>query len=278
MPKKPKRRGTVSRAAATRAKKPKAPTKKTGRSVVRAKPASSKMSKAADLSRAEVSIMARMAELDPDTPRYRLLEAALAFKSSWIILGEHLAQVFRTQLWRGWGYPSFERFAADELFLTASTAKKLVQSYEWIGQEAPEYVPKIERGRLVLPKAPREGSLPDLNAVQVLAAAKAELDDHRVTEDAYLALKQAAFDGETAASLRRTLKDAIPERLRTKSADDKVRHLRRALTACVRVIDELREWDTSGESDELIVTAEGLRDAIALRLPRTSAGTEAEAA
>jgi hypothetical protein len=262
MKKKPKRKAAPAKGAA---KKPRAAV------VARAKAASSRMSKAADFSRAEVSIMSRMAELDDDSPRYRVLEAALAFKSSWIILGELLAEVHRTQLWRGWGYPSFERFAADELFLTAATAKKLVRSYQWIGNEAPELLPKVEKGRFVLPKSPHEGALPELNAVQVLAEAKNDFEEHRVTEDAYLALKQAAFDGETAASLRRTLKEAIPDHLRKKAPDDKVRHLRRALTAAVKVIDELREWDAGGEAagDDLMISAEQLRDAIAVRLPRS---------
>src|SRR5687767_2318302 len=79
-------------------------------------------SKASDMSRAELSILTRMAELDADSPRYRVLEAALAFKSSWIILGEHLAEVARTGLWRGWGYASFERYCADEIYVTSATA------------------------------------------------------------------------------------------------------------------------------------------------------------
>ncbi len=228
------------------------------------------MSKAADLSRAEVSIMHRMAELEQDSPRYQALEAALAFKSSWIILGEHLHNVARTGLWRGWGYASFERYCADEIFVTASTAKKLVRSFQWLGAEAPEFLPQLKEGRVVPPRAPPQGALPDLNCVSVLADAKGHVDEHRVPEDAYLALKQAAFDGESAASLRRTLKDAIPDHLTKRSPDDKVRHLRRALTACVKVIDALREWDAGGEAaaDDLIIAAEQLRDQVAVRLPR----------
>jgi hypothetical protein len=235
----------------------------------RASPASP-MSKSASLSRAEVSLMHRMAGLEVDSPRYQILEAALAFKSSWIILGEHLSSVAQSGLWRTWGYASFERYCAEELFLTTATAKKLVRSFEWLGEEAPELVPQRKEGRFVPSEPPPEGALPDLNAVNVLADAKAQMNDSRVPEDAYLALKQAAFDGETAATLRRTLKEAIPEHLRKKAPDDKVRHLRRALTACVKVIDELSTWDDGGEStaDELIKTAERLRDEIAVRLPR----------
>lgn len=237
------------------------------------------------MSRAEVSILAKMAELDPDSPRYRVLEAALAFKSSWIILGEHLAEVVRTGLWRGWGYASFERYCGDEIHVTSSTAKKLVRGFQWLGAEAPELLAYKTESQLREPskraKTAPTGSMPDLGAINVLADAKMHYDEARVPEDAYLALKQAALDGETASSLRRTLKEAIPLHLRPKSANDKVRHLRRALTASVKVIDALREWDSmpgaeegnaEEDGDELIVEAERLRDAIALRLPRTDAG------
>jgi hypothetical protein len=245
----------------------------------RVKPKRAPMSKASEMSRAELSIMSRMAELEPDTPRYKTLEAALAFKSSWIILGEHLAEVARTGLWRGWGYASFERYCAEEVHVTSATAKKLVRSYQWLDAEAPEYLPKTREGRILPSKDPPPGPLPDLGAVSVLAEAKSHFDEHRVPEDAYLALKQAALDGETASALRRTLKDAIPAHLKPKSANDKVRHLRRALTAVVKVIDELREWDSmpgeeQGIGDALIIEAEKLRDAIAVRLPRNDAGQD----
>lgn len=237
--------------------------------------------KATDMSRAEVSILAKMAELEPDSPRYRVLEAALAFKSSWIILGEHLNEVVRMGLWRGWGFASFERYCADEIHVTSSTAKKLVRGFQWLGSEAPEYLPALKApGK----KTPPEGPLPDLGVVSVLADAKTHYDEARVPEDAYLALKQQALEGETASVLRRTLKEAIPLHLRPKSANDKVRHLRRALTATVKVIDALREWDAmpgdddrgDEDGDALIVEAERLRDQIALRLPRTDAGGSAK--
>jgi hypothetical protein len=235
-------------------------------------------SKASAMSGAEVSLLKKMAELDPESPRYRVLDAALAFKSSWIILGEHLADVVRIGLWRGWGFASFERYCADEIHVTSSTAHKLVRGFQWLGAEAPEYLPAVKEGRPRNARRP-PGALPDLGAINVLADAKAHFDDARVPKDAYLALKQAALDGESASSLRRTLTDAMPLHLRPTSANDKVRHLRRALTACVKIIDALREWDAQpsagGESDgdALIVEAERLRDAIALRLPRAEASS-----
>ena len=237
--------------------------RKKQRPAVRAKGRRARMSKGSDMSRAEVSILGKMATLDPETPRYRTLEAALAFKSSWIILGEHLTEVLRTGLWKGWGFASFERYCTDEIHVTPVTAKKLVRSFQWLDEEAPELVPRInEHGRVAVPRSPPEDALPDLGAVTVLAEAKRHVDAQRVPEDAYLALKQAALDGEAASVLRRTLKGAMPVQ-----KIDKVRHLRQALTACVKVIDGLREWD-GDDVDMLLVEAERLRDAIAVRLPR----------
>ena len=220
----------------------------------------SKMSKAPAMTHAEVSILGRLATLDETSPRYRVLESALAFKSSWVILGEHLSEILKNQFYKGWGFASFERYCADELFITAATAKKLVRSFTWLGDEAPEYLPPRDRSELVrrsndatLP----EGPLPDLNAVNVLADAKKALGEAKVSEDAYL-------------SLKRSLNEAIPDDLKPKKADDKVRHLRRALSAIVKTLDELREWDSGGEAagDDLMIMTETLRDAIALRLPK----------
>lgn len=256
-------------AVAPRSKKQK-PKARKGTPSKRATAHRAPMSKAADLSKAEVSIMARMASLDPDTPRFRVLEAALAFKSSWIILGEHLADVLRTGLWKGWGYASFERYSTDELHVLPATAKKLVRSFQWLGSEAPEFLPPKAGAR---PRDVPTGVLPELASVTVLADARRHVEEGKVSEDAYLALKAAAFEGEKASALKQALHDAVPEHLRQRPPEDKARELRRALTAAVKVIDALREWDNAGEAggDDLLVRAEQLRDAIALRLPRDTA-------
>lgn len=213
------------------------------------------------LTRAEQLILERMEKLDPSDPRYQVLESALAFKASWVMLAEHLSEVAREKHFKPWGYSTFTRYCADEVHITPATAKKLVKSYDWIEDEAPELLPRREGGKVV---SLRE--VPDFGAISVMADARRELEAERVPEDAYLALKQAALEGErTATQLRRELKQAIPEELRDKPAIDKVRSLRKALSAAVKVIDHLREWDGN---DALLVQAEELRDALAYHLPR----------
>ena len=213
------------------------------------------------LTAAERHIMERMGELDPNEPRYQVLESALAFKASWVMLAEHLSEVARSKIFKTWGYSTFARYCADEVHISSATAKKLVRSYDWMEEEAPELLPRKEEGKVV---SLRE--VPDYGAISVMADARKELEAARVPKDAYLALKQAALEGErTASQLRKELKESIPEELKDKPAIDKVRSLRKALTAAVKVIDNLREWDGN---EALLVQAEELRDALAFHLPR----------
>ncbi|MCP4501174.1 MAG: hypothetical protein GY822_14540 [Deltaproteobacteria bacterium] len=213
------------------------------------------------LTNAEQAIVHRMEKLSPQDGRYLVLEAALAFKASWVMLGEHLTDVAETREWRQWGYKSFATYCADEIRVTSSTARKLVKSFRWLGEEAPEYIPRVQNGRITPTR-----EVPDFNAIGVLADARKEVEKERVPEDAYLALKAAAFDGETTAlKLRKELKEAIPEELREKPVTDKVRQLRKALTTSVKLIDMLRDWDGN---DDLVLEAEALRDKITEHLPR----------
>jgi hypothetical protein len=220
------------------------------------------MSAQSKLSRAEEAILAKMGDLDPDSPRFRVLEAALAFKASWVIFAEHLSDVARMEAFRAWGYASFAAYCSEELFVSTATAKKLVKSFRWLESEAPTYLPDPDKNGFKVAQRP----IPDFRTLEVLADAQKEVADDRVPEDAYLRLRQAAFDGEhTSAQLRRELKAAIPEESRIEPVVDKAKTLRKALTATVKVIDLLHSWD--GDPG-LVKDAEALRDAIVHRLPR----------
>ncbi len=204
--------------------------------------------------------MERLDTLSPDDPRYKVLEAALGFKASWVMLAEHLSDVYASKQYLLWGYPTFATYCVEEVHVTSATAKKLVRSYHWLEDEAPQLKPVDDRGNF----APKR-EVPDYGTISVLADARKELQRERVPKDAYLALKQAALDGErTAGELRKELKAALPEPEKN-TATEKARTLRKALTASVKLIDLLREW---GEDDSLVVQAEDLRDLVADRLPR----------
>jgi hypothetical protein len=254
--KQPAKKKTAAKKPAKKKAVAKAPPKKR-------RPARKAKMTGAELTRSEQAIMERMEGLPPDDPRYRVLEAALAFKASWVVLAEHLSEVWKGKQYLLWGYPTFPVYCTEEIRVTAATAKKLVRSYRWLDEEAPE----VLRARVTDDPGGPPPEVPDWTAISVLADARRELDKERVPRDTYLQLKQAAFDGEaTASQLKKDLREAIPEELRRKPPpQDPHRVLRRALTASVKLIDALREW---GEDESLLVGAEDLRDAIAKKLPR----------
>jgi len=222
------------------------------------------------LTQAETAILERMSELSPGDPRYSVLEAALAFKASWVILGERLHEIYAQKAYKQWGYATFARYCADEVHISTGTARKLVRSYGWLGEEAPDLLPDHGRSSSESGRA-RLRPIPDLATVEVLADARKAVNDDRVTEDAYLALKRAALDGDKSASvLRQAFKEALPPAPLPPA--DPVRALRRALTSSVKTIEALREWDGN---DALLVAAEGLRDEIARHLPRRAGDTDA---
>ncbi|MBF0216569.1 MAG: hypothetical protein HQL30_06195 [Candidatus Omnitrophica bacterium] len=53
-------------------------------------------------------IESKMDELDPESLRYKVLDGAREFKSSWIKLGQALYTVWKDKHFRGWGYAEFE--------------------------------------------------------------------------------------------------------------------------------------------------------------------------
>jgi hypothetical protein len=217
-----------------------------------------------NLTRAEEAILAKMGDLDPESPRFRVLEAALAFKASWVIFAEHLSEVATTGGFKDWGYSTFTAYCRDELFISTATAKKLVKGYQWLESEAPAYLPTPDKGGLKTATRP----VPDFRTLEVLADAQEEVAKNRVAEDAYLRLRQAAFEGEhTASQLRRELKSEIVEEEPAPTLDDKVKVLRKALSASVKLIDLLQTWDGD---DALLKDAEKLRDKIVHRLPKSA--------
>jgi hypothetical protein len=94
-------------------------------------------------------LSARAEDLPEGSMRRRVLEGAGRFKAAWVEFGRLLAQVRREELWKEWGYPSFERYCSKELFIRPATAEKLTASYGFLERHEPELA--RSRGE---PKAP----------------------------------------------------------------------------------------------------------------------------
>lgn len=106
-------------------------------------------------------LAARAEELPEGSLRRRVLEGAQRFKAAWVEFGRMLAEVRRKELWRGWGYPSFERYCAKELFIRSTTADKLTRSYGFLERHEPE-----------LARARGESKAPPFEVIEVLSRAE----------------------------------------------------------------------------------------------------------
>lgn len=238
-----------------------------------------------NMTRAEEAILAKMSSLNPSEPRYRVLEATLTFKASWIILAEHLTQVASEKLFKTWGFRSFEQYCNNELHVGPSTAKKLIRSYSWIRDEAPEYAEYAHASDAsddasdveiidADPKPRLPPPVPDYRVIDVLTRAKEEYMAERCDEEAYQELKRAAFSGEKSVTeLKKSLDEAIPEEKKPQKPIDRVQQLRKALLAAVKAVEALAPIENEEGLGEIVQSAAALRDVLAKALPGTASET-----
>ncbi|MFH2132964.1 MAG: hypothetical protein ABIK68_21475 [bacterium] len=128
--------------------------------------------------------------LDPNSQRKQLIDAAHAFKSNWVTFGEYLTQVASEKLYLQWGYRSFEEYCKIEIRIKKFTAIKLTNAYFFVTQDEPSIGENFEiKG------------VPELDVVSFLH--KAKQDDH-CTPEIFEDLKEAAFEkGQSGPTLAR---------------------------------------------------------------------------
>ncbi len=144
------------------------------------------------MSTAVERIAARIEDLPEGSLRRRVLEGARRFKASWVELARLLAQVRREGQWREWGFQSFERYCARELFIRKQTAEKLTASYGFLERHEPE----MARARQPRPA-------PAFEVIEVLSRAEAA---GRLPAEAYRELRQEVVEGgATPAAVSRRL-------------------------------------------------------------------------
>lgn len=132
-------------------------------------------------SKGEMVIERLMQELDPESDRYRVLESARRFKSSWVELGEKLLLVQKEQTFRTWGYDSFEEYCSREIRIKKPTAEKLTLAYRYLEQEEPE----------LLARRTELKPLPDFRNVDLLRQAR---EEKNFSQEEYAGLRQAVVE------------------------------------------------------------------------------------
>ncbi len=124
-----------------------------------------------------------MQELDPASERYRILDTAKRFKSSWVELGERLLAVSSRNLYQEWGYQSFDDYCAREIRIKKPTAQKLTLAYRYMEKEEPEL---LKRRNELKP-------LPDYRSVDLLRQAR---EEQTFSDEEYADLRKSVIDEE----------------------------------------------------------------------------------
>ena len=192
------------------------------------------MSDQSPKSQGEVHIEGIMQQLDPASDRYRVLNSARRFKSSWVELGEELLKVNREDLYRDWGYESFEDYCAREVRIKKPTAQKLTRAYNYLAQEEPQ----------LLARQAEVNPLPDYRTIDLLRQAR---EEEHLSGEQYAELRKTALEQQRShPTVLKQFKEM------TAGGEDpqaeRQRHCKAALSAAKRLLGSLQDLDDLGAS------------------------------
>jgi len=131
----------------------------------------------------ELVIEQIMQQLDPASPRYRVLTVARQFKSSWVELGEQLSLVRNGGEYSSWGYGSFDDYCREEVRIKKDTAYKLTGAYTYLQKEEPAI---LARSREMQP-------IPDYRSIDMLRQAR---EDQQLSDEQFQLLRDTVIEKE----------------------------------------------------------------------------------
>ncbi len=146
----------------------------------------------------------RMEDMDKNSLRYRTLQSAKNFKTSWIEFAQALYSVWKDKIYKKWGYNTFDAYTSKEIGIKKQTAMKLLKSYYFLEKEEPAYL-KEEYA-----ESPDVATVPTYDAVNILRLAKSK---KTLDSDDYNTLKEKVFQkGRDASEIKKDLTALIKER------------------------------------------------------------------
>lgn len=178
----------------------------------------------------------RMTGMPSSDMRYKVLETAKEFKTSWIELGQALFAVWKDKLYKEWGYQEFETYALKEIGVQKQTALKLLRSYSFLEREEPKYLQRE------LIKNSEPASVPTYESVDVLrlASERKDLDKVDYAKVRKYVLEEGKDAGYVKKDLACMIKDKQEEDPDETAAKKRITLLRRLLSALKSVKTELR--------------------------------------
>lgn len=182
-----------------------------------------------------------MQDVDKNSLRYKVLQSAKNFKTSWIELGQALYTVWKDKLYKEWGYVSFDLYTAKEIGIKKQTAMKLLRSYFFLEKEEPDYLKDDYR------IAAEAALVPSFEAIDVLRQVKSkkELDEHD-----YANFKKDIFDkGRDAREIKKDLLSLIRQR---KELEPQEAREKKRVATVRRFLSTLKALEKEIESAKLL--------------------------
>ena len=198
----------------------------------------------------------RMENMSPESLRYRVLESAKNFKSSWVELGQFLHTVYQDKLYRDWGYGLFEAYCAKEIGIRQQTAVKLLKSYHFLEKEEPDYLKRPFDARSAL-AAGKQADIPSFESVNALRLAR---QSEKISEKDYAKIREQVLDkGQEVAEVKKKIKYL----LKTAPAKEKPIEERKSAAAKKMILyleGSLTELSNLSFPDKMLKNIENLLD------------------
>jgi hypothetical protein len=183
----------------------------------------------------------KMKDLDEDSLRYRILQDAKNFKTSWIALGRALYAAWKDKLYKEWGYNSFDAYATREIGIRKQTAMKLLRSYFFLEKDEPEYL------RKEYAESTNAALIPNYEAIDVLRLAK---NKKMLGLEDYASFKKEIFEkGRDALQARRDLTALIRQR---EELEPEEAWKKRKLATLKRFLSTLKSMKEEIEASKLL--------------------------
>ena len=183
----------------------------------------------------------KMGGIEQDSIRYRVLQSAKNFKTSWIELGQALYSVWKDKAYKEWGFLTFDAYAQKEIGIKKATAMKLLKSYYFLEKEEPVYLQKEHSGSI------SPAAVPSYESVNLLRLAKNKTN---IDRDDYQRFRKDVLEmGKDPSQFKRDLTTLIREREELEPAEARQR---RKMAVVKRLVSSLKTLNADIESQKLL--------------------------
>ncbi|MDD5136573.1 MAG: hypothetical protein PHN63_04425 [Candidatus Omnitrophica bacterium] len=183
----------------------------------------------------------KMGGVEEDSIRYRVLQCAKNFKTSWIELGQVLYSVWKDKAYKEWGYITFDAYTQKEIGIKKTTAMKLLKSYYFLEKEEPVYLQKDHSA------SQDTAAVPSYESVNLLRLAK---NKNTLDKDDYQRFRKDVLErGKDAGQVKRDLVTLMRQR---EELDPDEARQRRRFAAVKRAVASLKTIKTDIEMQKLL--------------------------